>query len=120
MDARIPTGKSLPKNIGIARRGPRLFHLLIARYEANIVDQLSRPYRKGEKMPACAEPHLPAVDGPIRNALMRHQPSVRDRFRKHRFGRGKDIGPKLGMDTIGTDDQIGFLRSPLWKRKPGG
>src|SRR5689334_8098559 len=100
MDARIPPRKSLPKNIGIARRGPGFFHLLVGRDEADIVDQLSGAYRKREEMPSLAEPHLPAVGGPIRHAVMRHETAIGNGGREHRFGRRKHMSTKLGVNTV--------------------
>src|SRR3954452_17613861 len=116
MNAWIPPCKCLPEHLGIARRGPGFLHLLVRRYEADIVDQLSGAHREGEKVSAFAEPHLPALDGPIRYALMWHQASVRNRSRKHRIGCGEDVGPKLRMDTVGCDDHIGFRRSSVAER----
>src|SRR3954447_15778032 len=118
MDTRVPARKSLPKNIGIARRGPRFFHLLIGRHEPDIVDQLSGAYRKGKEMPSFAEPHLPAVGRPIRHALMRHETAIGDRTRKHRFGGSKYMRSKLGVDTVGSNHDIRLGRCAVGKRYP--
>ena len=75
---------SAPKNIGIAGRRPRFLHLLIRRHEPDVVDELSGAHRKGEKVLALAEPHLPALGRPMRDALMRHQAAVGDRPGEHR------------------------------------
>src|SRR3954470_19930547 len=52
MNAWIPPCKCLLEHLGIARRGPGFLHLLVRRYEADIVDQLSGAH-EGRRESVC-------------------------------------------------------------------
>ena len=112
-DTRVPAGEFAAQTVRIAGRRPRLLHLLVGRHEAHIVDHLSGAHRKGEEMLSRAEPHLPALDRPMRNAFMRHEAPVGDGAVEHRPRRRKRIRPQLGMDAVGRDHDVGLRRSAV-------
>src|SRR5882672_12260899 len=70
-------------------------------------------------MPSLAEPHLPAVGRPMLNARVRHQAATGDRAMEYRRGGRKDVGPKLGMDAVGGDDDISLGGGAIGERHPG-
>ena len=112
-DARIPSPKLAAQHVGVSGRRPGFLHFRIGRHEADIVDELARSHRKAEEMFSLAEPHLPAIGRPVRNALMRQHAAIGDRAVEDRPRRRRGIGPKLGVDAVRRDDDVAFGTAPL-------
>ena len=114
----VPACELAPKHVRVAGSRPRFLHLLVRRHEPDIVDELSGAHRKGEEVFSLAEPHLPAVGRPMRNPLVRHQAPIGDGSREHRLRWWAHVRPKLGVDAVRRDDEIGFGASLHWRTTP--
>ena len=55
-----------------------------------------------------AEPHLPAIGRPVRNALMRQHAAIGDGAVEDRPRRRRRMVPELRMDAVRCDDDVGF------------
>src|SRR3954452_8384449 len=77
-DARIPPGKLGAERVWVAGSRPGLFHLFVCRNEAHIIDELARAQRERQKVLCGAEPHLPAIDRPVRHSFVWESAAIRD------------------------------------------
>src|SRR5947207_15508793 len=95
LDARIPAGELAAQGVGISWRRPGFLHFFVRRHEADIVDDRSRSYRKGEEVPPRAEPHLPAIHRPMRDAFVRDDNPIGVRYVELLTSRTKYMRLKL-------------------------
>ena len=55
-----------------------------------------------------AEPHLPAIGRPVRNALMRQHAAIGDGAVEDRPRRRRRVGPELRVNAIRCNDDVAF------------
>ena len=81
---------------------------------------MSSPARTGkvEEVLALAEPHLPAIGRPMRNALMRQHATIGDGAVKDRARRRRRKMPELGMDAVRRNDDVAFGDDAVGERHP--
>ena len=71
-------------------------------------------------MLTAAEPHFPAFRRPLRHELGRHHAAVGNCPGEHWIGRRKYVAPQLGVNAVGTDDDIALSNGTVCQFHAGG